>query len=48
LEKNHHIFSDEDENKLEYKTVYEDYVYLWDNALDVELKTAGFDEDTVK
>jgi len=46
-EKNCQQFSDDEENKLEYKTIYEEYVYLVEQGLEGELKVAGYDEDAI-
>ena len=37
LEKNNKIFEDTDENKLEYTSIYKDYVYILDQIIEQKL-----------
>jgi hypothetical protein len=40
------MFGEEEENKLEYMNVYNDYVQIIENAIEGELKTTyGFSDD---
>ena len=47
MEKNVHIFDEEDENKLEYTSVYESYVGIMDDLMDHKL-VIKFGEDAVQ
>ena len=47
MEKNVHIFDEEDENKLEYTSVYESYVGIMDDLMDHKL-VVEFGEDAVQ
>ena len=44
------LFDEEDENKLEYTNIYQDYIQLMEQILDVTLKsdTYGHSEEQVK
>jgi len=39
LEKNKHIFTDDDENKLEYTEVFEAYITILEQCIDAKLYT---------
>jgi len=44
--KNCHIFEDTEENKLEYTTIYEEFVATSEKAIEAKLKEkSGLDDD---
>ena len=49
VENNYAIFDEEDENKHEYKQVYEDYVSIMDRVISAKLKNdSGFSEPEIE
>lgn len=47
VKKNHAIFDEEEENKHEYKQVYEDYVNIMERMIEAKLKET-YSEDEIE
>jgi len=46
FEKNCHVFEDIEENKLEYKNIYEEFVNISEKVIEAKLKeTSGVDDE---